>query len=217
MTNLDQKLHAPGIMIFRAKGDLSDDDVEVWRDSLLKFIKENEKKGACGILVDMCEVENISIDAIDTMMELLSDPEDAIGDIRMRFALIGVKPFTQRFLREALPLDEVKYIRARFFHEVSESEALAWLQAMVNSAEDLPDTKAKAAPQDTPKGPAAQAEKPNTNKKEDVAVSIPALNSPAAATQNIPEKKEDGAKKPDAPVKAESARPEVQKSIEPKK
>lgn len=143
MANLEQKLHAPGIMTFRAKGQLSDTDVESWREELVKFVKDSEKTGACGVLIDMCDVDGIAIDAIDTLMELIADPEEALGTIRMRFALIGVKPFTQRFLREALPLEEVKYIRARFFHEVSESEALAWLKSMVSSADALPETKTR--------------------------------------------------------------------------
>jgi len=149
MGNLAHKLHAPGVMIIRAVGVMVGDDLEDWRDELVKFIKENQKRGACGVLIDACEVKGFSIDALDTLAEVLADPEETIHDIRMRFAFIGVKPFAQRFLREAMPLEEVKHIRARFFHEVSEDEALAWLQAMVTSADGLPDVKSTTDKQES--------------------------------------------------------------------
>jgi hypothetical protein len=93
------------------------------------------------MLIDISEVEAFNSDALDVLLELLSDPEEVIRETRMRFALIGVKPFAQRFLREVMPLEPVKHIRARFFHEVAEKEALAWLSAMVDSAGDLPEAK----------------------------------------------------------------------------
>ena len=139
MGDLEKELHKPGIMILRAKGKLDQDDLEKWREELEAFIKENEERGACGALIDVCELDGLSTDAIDALMEILSEPDDFIDTIRMRFALIGIKPFTKRFLREAMPLEPIKHVRARFFHEVAEDEALAWLQAMVDSAKDLPE------------------------------------------------------------------------------
>lgn len=141
MGDLEKELHKPGIMILRAKGKLDQDDLEKWREELEAFIKENEERGACGALIDVCELDGLSTDAIDALMEILSEPDDFIDTIRMRFALIGIKPFTKRFLREAMPLEPIKHVRARFFHEVAEDEALAWLQAMVDSAKELPEGK----------------------------------------------------------------------------
>ncbi len=137
MADIESKLHGAGIVIYRIKGDLKADDVETWRNRLSSFIKDHEKIGVCGVLVDVGELESLSIEATDSVIELLSDPEEAIKDVKMRFAFVGVRPFTQRFLHAVMPLEEVKHVRARFFHEVSEAEALAWLQAMVSSAADV--------------------------------------------------------------------------------
>jgi hypothetical protein len=133
--------HKPGVRIYRTKGRLSEEDLEKWREELEAFVRENASRGACGMLIDISEAEVLNVDALEVLMELLSDPEAIIKETRMRFALIGVKPFTQRFLREAMPLEPVKHIRARFFHEVAEKESLAWLSAMVDSADDLPEPK----------------------------------------------------------------------------
>jgi stage II sporulation SpoAA-like protein len=141
MGSIKQEEHVTGVVIIRATGRLTSDDIEDWRDELEEFVKASKNRGACGALVDVSYVEEFSIDALDSVLEFLADPEEVISGVRMRFALIGVKPFTQRFLREAMPLDELKHIRARFFHEVAEDEALAWLQAMVTSATDLPEVK----------------------------------------------------------------------------
>jgi hypothetical protein len=73
-----------------------------------------------------------------------------------------------------MPLEPVKHIRARFFHEVAEKEALAWLSAMVDSAEDLPVTKRE------PKNKAATT----------------GQGSPASPT---PAKAQPGKKTPDSP------------------
>jgi hypothetical protein len=135
MSSVEHKLHNPGVKIYRIKGEVTDEDVEKLREELETFVKENGKRGACGILLDLIAVDAFSAEAIDALLELLSEPDDVIEGLRMRFALIGVKPFTQRFLREVMPLDPIKHIRARFFHEVAEEEALAWLQAMVSSAD----------------------------------------------------------------------------------
>ncbi len=168
MGKLESKLHSPGVMIYRAQGDLTSEDLEHWRDELKKFITENEGKGACGVLIDTCELEGFNVEAIDTLFELLADPEETIKDIRMRFALIGVKPFTQRFLREAMPLEEIKHIRARFFHEVSEDEALAWLQAMVSSADGRPEAKAPLEKKE-PEPPKVEDSKKTDSKAVDTA------------------------------------------------
>jgi hypothetical protein len=171
--------HKPGIRICRTKGRLSEQDLEKWREELEAFVKDNASRGACGMLIDISEAEALNVDALDVLLELLADPEEVIRETtRMRFALIGVKPFAQRFLREVMPLEPVKHIRARFFHEVAEKEALAWLSAMVESADDLPD------PADSSKEtPEAKTEK----KKEPV--------------------KEKEAKKP-SPTPTASAKPE---------
>ncbi|MBN1313051.1 MAG: STAS domain-containing protein [Anaerolineae bacterium] len=170
MENFESKLHSPGVMIYRAKGNLSTENVEEWRDELSKFVKENDKRGACGVLIDVCDLENLSPEALDILMELLGDPEETIRDVRMRFALIGVKPFTQRFLRETMPIEELKHIRARFFHEVAEDEALAWLQAMVSTAEE-------------------ESKKAEPDKKEAKEATVP-KEKEAPKTQKEPEKKD---------------------------
>jgi hypothetical protein len=163
--------HKPGVQICRTKGRLSEADLEKWREELEAFIQDNASRGACGMLIDISEVETFNIDALDVLLELLSDPEEIIRETRMRFALIGVKPFAQRFLREAMPLEPVKHIRARFFHEVAEKEALAWLSAMVDSAEDLPEakseTKDQAEPAKKPSPASPTPPKPQPEKKTD--------------------------------------------------
>jgi anti-anti-sigma regulatory factor len=167
MENFESKLHNPGVIIYRAKGSLTTDNVEEWREELSKFIKENSQRGACGVLIDVCDLESISPEALDALMELLGDPEETIRNVRMRFALIGVKPFTQRFLRETMPIEEIRHIRARFFHEVAEEEALAWLQAMVSTAEE--EAKKAAPNKEEPKEAAAKTkekEAPKAQKKE---------------------------------------------------
>jgi anti-anti-sigma regulatory factor len=166
--------HKPGIRIYRVKGRLSEENLEKWREELEAFVRENTSRGACGMLLDISDVEALNIDALDVLMEILSDPEEIIRETRMRFALIGVKPFAQRFLREAMPLEPVKHIRARFFHEVAEKEALAWLSAMVDSAKDLPETRRKP--------------------KDQAAATVP--GSPASPT---PAKAQPGKKTPDSP------------------
>mgnify|MGYP005853797637 CR=1 FL=1 len=166
MANYESKLEKPGVVVYRIKGELDLDNVEAWRKHLVDFIKDNRERGACGILLDVCGVETISTDGIDAIMELLSDPEEIIGSTRTRFALIGVRPFAQRFLRSVMPLTPISHIRARFFHEVAEGEAVAWLSAMVDSADDLPAAQPKPAaiekPDKTNKAtkPAEPAEKP---------------------------------------------------------
>lgn len=191
MGSFESKLHAPGVMIVRAKGDLDGDDLEKWRDDLVKFIKENSGKGACGMLIDTCQVDSFSAETIDALFEFLTDPEEVIRDVRMRFAFIGVKPFTQRFLRETMPLDELKHIRARFFHEVAEAEALAWLQAMVSSAGDLPE--AKSAPRKEEPGKAAEPAKAPA--KQEAAVKPVEKSPETALTKPTPPKSGTGSLK----------------------
>jgi anti-anti-sigma regulatory factor len=173
--------HKPGVKIFRTKGRLSEENLEKWREEIEAFVEENEERGACGMLIDISQVEALNVDALDVLLELLSDPEEVIRETRTRFALIGVKPFAQRFLREAMPLEPVKHIRARFFHEVAEKEALAWLTAMVDSADDLPETSSKTKEQvDKTKKPTPVSSPPPT----------PTLPKPQPAK-----------KAPDSPVK----------------
>jgi hypothetical protein len=157
--------HKPGVQICRTKGRISEADLEKWREELEAFIQENESRGACGMLIDISEVETFNVDALDVLLELLADPEEIIRKTRMRFALIGVKPFAQRFLREAMPLEPVKHIRARFFHEVAEKEALAWLSAMVDLPEAKSETKDPAEPAKKPAPASAAPPKPQPEKK----------------------------------------------------
>jgi hypothetical protein len=174
--------HKPGILICRTKGRLSEQDLEKWREELEAFVKDNASRGACGMLIDISEAEALNVDALDVLLELLADPEEVIRETtRMRFALIGVKPFAQRFLREAMPLEPVKHIRARFFHEVAEKEALAWLSAMVESADDLPDTADSS--KETPE---AKTEKKKEPAKEKEAKKP--SPTPTAPTKSKPEK-----------------------------
>lgn len=209
MGNLENKLHSPGVMIYRAKGDLTSDDLEKWRDELGNFIKEHGKLGACGVLVDVCEVEGFSSEALDTLLELLSDPEETIRDVRMRFALIGVKPFTQRFLRETMPVEEVKHIRARFFHEVAEDEALAWLQAMVSSAEGLPEVT-QAAPTEKAKEEPKPLEKLTEKaiEKKPEAEKRPETEEKKPKPEKKPEQRSEPAKRLAALLKGDSRSPE---------
>jgi len=195
METFETKLHKPGVIIYRAKGNLGTDDVEKWREELLKFIKENDKRGACGVLVDVCEVESFSAEGLDALMELLGDPGEIIRNMQMRFALIGVKPFTQRFMRETMPVEEIKHIRARFFHEVAEDEALAWLQAMVSTADEQAETKpveaGKKADTETKKEePSKEEDKKEEAKKEEA---------------NKEEVKKEEAQKPPEPVQSKEA------------
>ncbi|MBN1428242.1 MAG: hypothetical protein JXB07_07645 [Anaerolineae bacterium] len=195
MENFESKLHSPGVIVYRAKGSLTTENVEEWREELRKFVQENDKRGACGALIDVCELENLSPEALDALMELLGDPEEIIRDVRMRFALIGIKPFTQRFLRETMPIEEIKHIRARFFHEVAENEALAWLQAMVSTAEEEarrsePDKKetVEAKEKDTPK-PAEEQQKKTEPKPENKDPSKEEPKQEESTKKKEPEKK----------------------------
>lgn len=190
MGSFESKQHSPGVMIVRVKGNIGADDLEEWRDDLEKFVRENKDIGACGMLIDTCQVDSFSPDTIDALFELLTDPEEVIRDVKVRFAFIGVKPFTQRFFRETMPLDEIRHIRARFFHEVAEAEALAWLTAMVSSTDGGAERQAaaKAAPQDKPVEPPKQEVKPAVQTKPDSKPSEPIKTS--------------AGEKPAAPVKA---------------
>ena len=180
--------HKPGIRICRTKGSLSEQDLEKWREELEAFVKDNASRGACGMLIDISEAEALNVDALDVLLELLADPEEVIRETtRMRFALIGVKPFAQRFLREVMPLEPVKHIRARFFHEVAEKEALAWLSAMVESADDLPE--AKDSPEDSPE---TKSETKKSAKEKEAKKPSP---TPTASTKTEPEKKTQPEKK----------------------
>ena len=189
MENFESKLHSPGVMIYRAKGNLTTENVEEWREELRKFVKENDKRGACGLLIDVCELESLSPEALDALMELLGDPEEIIRGVRMRFALIGVKPFTQRFLRETMPIEEIKHIRARFFHEVAEDEALAWLQAMVSTAEE--EAKKAEPPKKEPEKP---KEKEASQKPPEQAQKKETPKLPESPQKQEPEKKRVAAK-----------------------
>jgi hypothetical protein len=140
MGQIDTKPADPGTVIYRLKGKLSLEDLEKWRKELENHMKAHKEKGACGALIDVADVESFDMDALDNLIEVLAEPDDFFGGgIRVRFALIGVKAYTKRFLRDALPLEPIKAVQARFFHETSEDEALAWMRSMVESADDLPE------------------------------------------------------------------------------
>jgi hypothetical protein len=152
MGDYERKLHKPGVVVYHIKGDLTPEDVTRWCEDVEAFVKENAKRGACGILIDAHKVDGFSVSALDSILALLSEPEDVIADVRTRFALMGVKRHTQRFLRSAMPIVPLKHVRARFFHETARDEALAWLSAMVESAEDLPKTTGALPSDEKPKG-----------------------------------------------------------------
>lgn len=202
MGKFESKLHSPGVMIYRVSGDLDSDDLEKWRDELVKFIKENEAKGACAVLLDLANVESVSLEAVDGLFELLTEPEEVIGKVRMRFALIGVRPFSQRFLRETMPLEEIKHVRARFFHEVAESEALAWLHSMVTSADDLPEVKAA-----TPASADTKTDKTGP-------LPAPADKQPVRFGLRPPSPKVESSKRPE-PVPASDPKPESKQDSKP--
>ncbi|NDJ53262.1 MAG: STAS/SEC14 domain-containing protein, partial [Chloroflexi bacterium] len=145
MGSYENQQPKPGILVSHIKGDISDDDVEKWRADLEKFIEACKANKAGGILMNLSGVQSISLRALDAIMELLAAPDEVIEETRIRFALIGVGAFTKRFMRDAMPLAPIKHIRARFFHETAEAEALAWLQAMIDSADDLPEVEAKSS------------------------------------------------------------------------
>jgi len=159
MGTIESKQNKPEIMTFTVSGTLSEEDTEGWRAGLEKFTGGLREKGAVGILLDVTGLEGFSIDAVELLIEVLSDPEEIFPDNRrVRLALIGIRPYTQRFLRAVMPLEPLKHVRARYFDEIAEDEALAWLQALVDSADDLPETVSKSAAA-TPDKPAA-ADKP---------------------------------------------------------
>jgi len=138
MGTLTNKPHKKGVITLEISGKLDSGDIEQIREALEKFLAENRDAGACGFLINVVNIEEMSVDALDSLIEILAEPEEIIGSTRTRFALIGVRPFTKRFLREAMPLENISHLRARFFDETAENEALAWLQAMVDSADELP-------------------------------------------------------------------------------
>lgn len=159
MGDYERKLHKLGVMIYHIKGDLKPEDITRWQEDVEAFIKENAKRGACGILIDAHKVDSFSVGALDAILALLAEPEDVITDVRTRFALMGIKRHTQRFLRSSMPLVPLKHVRARFFHETARDEALAWLSAMVESAEDLPKTVKEDPSEEKPKGERKKEEK----------------------------------------------------------
>jgi hypothetical protein len=162
MGNYERKQHKPGVVIYHVKGNLEPEDITRWREDIEAFVKENAKRGACGILIDANKVDSFSVSALDGILALLAEPEDVIADVRTRFALMGIKRHTQRFLRSAMPIVPLKHVRARFFHETARDEALAWLSAMVESAEDLPKPSVVGSPD----------EKPKEDKKRDKVVKV---------------------------------------------
>lgn len=133
------KSHKPEVRIYRFKGACSDKDIAEWRRDFETLVEENKKAGAVGALIDVGDIDSVSVDALDSLIEILVDPEEIVGGIKARFAFIGIKPFARRFLNEVMPLEPLKQIRARSFHEVAEEEALAWLQAMIDSTDAQPD------------------------------------------------------------------------------
>jgi len=191
MGDYERKLHKPGVVIYHIAGELKPEDVTRWREDVETFIKENAKRGACGILIDAHKVDGVSTAALDGVLALLAEPEEVILDVRTRFALMGIKRHTQRFLQSAMPIVPLKHVRARFFHETARDEALAWLSAMVESAEDLPK-------------PTEVAPSEKKSKEED---EKPADKKEAEA------KKDDDKKKPEAEEEKEATPDEKRASL----
>lgn len=183
MGSIESQNHTPGIRIYRGKGQLTSDEFEKWRKELDDFIKENEKRGGCGILIDVLEVSAFSTEAVDAVMELLSEPDDVLKGPRIRLALIGVKPFTQRFLKESLAEAELDQVRARFFHEVAEKEALAWLQAMIKSIDTKPEEEEADKKEEKPE--AEESSKADKKEKEKAKPAAEEKSSGAARLRGL--------------------------------
>jgi hypothetical protein len=193
MGDYERKLHKPGVVIYHITGELEPDDVTRWREDVEAFVKENAKRGACGILIDAHKVDGFSVSALDSILALLAEPEDVVADVRTRFALMGVKRHTQRFLHSAMPIVPLKHVRARFFHETARIEALAWLSAMVESAEDLPKV-AETLPSD---------EKPKIKDKEEDKAKAEKQEKASDAKDKKDDEGQDGSKTEEEPTPEE--------------
>jgi hypothetical protein len=164
MGSFESTTPKPGVIVHRLQGVFSGDDLDTWRQALLSFFKDNHKQGACGVLIDARKMEGISTEAFNTLCEMLAEPPDEIQAVRSRFAFIGVRRYTERFMRAAMPITKISHLRGRFFHETSEEEAVAWLSAMVESADDLPEVRPAKPAEKVEPVPASQG-KPEPQKE----------------------------------------------------
>jgi hypothetical protein len=133
-----ERIHSQ-LLTVTVEGDLSAADVAAWRRDLQTFVSAQGAGGGCGLIIEAGAAQSITFEALDGLLELLGDPEGVLGAVRMRIGVIGVKGFTQRFLREALPLTPLDSVRARFFHEVARSEARAWVDSLPDAPPSKPD------------------------------------------------------------------------------
>ncbi|NDJ36778.1 MAG: hypothetical protein GYB64_19160 [Chloroflexi bacterium] len=135
MSSITQIEHQPGVFAFRAEGILSERAVHAWRDALKAAAAGRQ---ACGFLLDVTEVTGLSTQALDAALATLAEIQTLVGQARTRFALIGFRPYTLRFMQDVLPAYD--RIRAKPFSQEAEAEALAWLAAMVTLTSG-PDTQ----------------------------------------------------------------------------
>ena len=135
MSITSRRLHDQLLLVTIA-GDITVAHIETWRAELRAFLHSQGAEGACGLLVEIGDADSLTFEALDNALDLLAEPDALLGDIRMRIALIGVRGFTQRFLREAMPITPLKNVRARFFHEVARDEARAWVESLPDAPLD---------------------------------------------------------------------------------
>jgi hypothetical protein len=207
MGSFESTAPKPGVIVHRLQGVFSGDDLNTWREALLSFFKDNHKQGACGVLIDARKVEGISTEALNTLCEILAEPPDEIQAVRSRFAFIGVGRYTERFMRAAMPITKISHLRGRFFHETSEEEAVAWLSAMVESADDLPEVRPVTPAEKVEPVPASQG-KPEPQKEAKEAVKEPKQEKEKEKGAEQ-EKEEEREKETLAPAKPTSKLPRL--------
>lgn len=146
MGQVESCTHSTGIETYRVSGTLTREDVEAWRTRIIQLVADGAERGACGALIDITCVEGLTVAALDVLIEQLAGADELLAKTRLRVALIGVSPHTERLLREALTRSTVKNLQGRFFHTTAEQEALAWLQVVIDTAAAPPTEAAIPTP-----------------------------------------------------------------------
>lgn len=146
MGQVESRTHSTGIESYHASGTLTREDVEAWHTRITQLVADSAERGACGALIDISRVEGLTVAALDALIEQLANADELLAKTRLRVALIGVSPHTERLLREALTRGTVKNLQGRFFHTTAEQEALAWLQVVIDTAAAPPAKAATPAP-----------------------------------------------------------------------